>query len=74
MNVSMIDTRHGTDNQYSFSHGNCLPYTGVPFGMNYFAPKPVINAAVGGFIQKIEPFRAFASPISLALGWGISAI
>jgi hypothetical protein len=60
----MIDTRHGTDNQYSFSHGNCLPYTGVPFGMNYF----------GGFIQKIEPFRAFASPISLALGWVISAI
>ena len=28
MKVTMIDTRHGTDNQYSFSHGNCLPYTG----------------------------------------------
>lgn len=34
-----IDTRHGTNNQHSFSHGNCLPYTGVPFGMNYFAPQ-----------------------------------
>ncbi len=74
MNVSMIDTRHGTDNQYSFSHGNCLPYTGVPFGINTLPRKPAINEAVGGFIQKIEPFRAFASPISLALGWVISAI
>ncbi len=34
--IKHIDTRHGTANQYSFSKGNCLPYTGVPFGMNYF--------------------------------------
>ncbi|EOL50395.1 GH92 family glycosyl hydrolase [Enterococcus caccae] len=39
MNSTLIDTRHGTDNQHSFSNGNCLPYTGVPFGMNYFAPQ-----------------------------------
>lgn len=39
MNIEQIDTRHGTANQYNFSHGNCLPYTGVPFGMNYFAPQ-----------------------------------
>lgn len=31
-----IDTRQGTNNQHTFSHGNCLPYTGVPFGMNHF--------------------------------------
>lgn len=37
MNIQQIDTRHGTANQHSFSHGNCLPYTGVPFGMNFFA-------------------------------------
>ncbi|MBP2097838.1 GH92 family glycosyl hydrolase [Enterococcus rivorum] len=39
MLLNLIDTRHGTNNQYSFSNGNCLPYTGVPFGMNYFAPQ-----------------------------------
>lgn len=32
-----IDTRQGTDNQHSYSNGNALPYTGVPFGMNFFA-------------------------------------
>lgn len=37
--INKIDTRHGTANQSSFSHGNCLPYTGVPFAMNYFAPQ-----------------------------------
>ena len=35
MNIQAIDTRHGTANQHSFSNGNCLPYTGVPFGMNF---------------------------------------
>ncbi|GAB2026946.1 GH92 family glycosyl hydrolase [Lactovum odontotermitis] len=38
MRIDTIDTRHGTANQSTFSHGNCLPYTGVPWGMNYFAP------------------------------------
>lgn len=37
MNISLIDTRIGTDNDPSFSNGNALPYTGVPFAMNYFA-------------------------------------
>lgn len=31
-----IDTRQGTNNQHSYSNGNCLPYTAVPFGMNDF--------------------------------------
>lgn len=39
MDIQHIDTRHGTANQATFSNGNCLPYTGVPFGMNYFAPQ-----------------------------------
>lgn len=34
--LTTIDTRHGTANQHSYSNGNTLPYTGVPFGMNYF--------------------------------------
>lgn len=36
MKVESIDTRHGSLNQPSFSNGNTLPYTGTPFGMNYF--------------------------------------
>ncbi len=31
-----MDTRQGTNNQHSYSNGNCLPYTAVPFGMNHF--------------------------------------
>ena len=38
MKINKIDTRHGTANQSTFSHGNCLPYTGFPWGMNYFSP------------------------------------
>ena len=34
-----IDTRWGSDNHPHYSHGNTLPYTGVPFGMNYFLPQ-----------------------------------
>lgn len=37
MKLSLIDTRIGTDNEPGFSNGNALPYTGVPFAMNYFA-------------------------------------
>lgn len=36
MRVTTIDTRHGSLNKREFSNGNTLPYTGVPFGMNYF--------------------------------------
>lgn len=36
MKVDAIDTRHGSFNRHYFSNGNTLPYTGVPFGMNYF--------------------------------------
>lgn len=39
MTTFKIDTRIGTDNRHAFSKGNTLPYTGVPFGMNYFAPQ-----------------------------------
>lgn len=39
MRVETIDTRHGSLNKAGYSNGNTLPYTGVPFGMNYFAPQ-----------------------------------
>lgn len=56
--IDTIDTRHGTANQHSFSNGNCLPYTGVPFGMNYFAPQTTDQKAVGFSILKIGSFKA----------------
>ncbi|MDR2833626.1 MAG: GH92 family glycosyl hydrolase [Streptococcaceae bacterium] len=39
MKVDWIDTRHATDNHPHYSRGNALPLTGVPNGMNYFAPQ-----------------------------------
>ena len=37
--LETIDTRFGTASKSAFSRGNTLPYTGVPFGMNYFVPQ-----------------------------------
>ncbi|KXT78953.1 GH92 family glycosyl hydrolase [Streptococcus sp. DD13] len=37
--IENIDTRYGTENSPHFSNGNALPYTGYPFGMNYFVPQ-----------------------------------
>ncbi|HET2856528.1 GH92 family glycosyl hydrolase [Streptococcus pneumoniae] len=37
--LETIDTRFGTASKHAFSWGNTLPYTGVPFGMNYFVPQ-----------------------------------
>lgn len=37
MNVlDLVDTRQGTNNQWSLSKGNTLPYTTTPFGMNAY--------------------------------------
>src|SRR5699024_10852280 len=54
-----IDTRHGTANQYSFSHGNCLPYTGVPFGMNYFAPQTTDQKGSWWFHPEDRTFQGY---------------
>ncbi|MCY7169411.1 GH92 family glycosyl hydrolase [Streptococcus mitis] len=37
--LETIDTRFGTASKHAFSRGNTLPYTCVPFGMNYFVPQ-----------------------------------
>ena len=37
--LETIDTRFGTASKHAFSRVNTLPYTGVPFGMNYFVPQ-----------------------------------
>lgn len=52
-----IDTRIGTNNQHSFSRGNALPYTGVPFGMNYFAPQTDGSKGSWWFHPETETFQ-----------------
>jgi predicted alpha-1,2-mannosidase len=59
MDPRSIDTRHGTDNQHSFSNGNCLPYTGVPFGMNYFAPQTNGDNGSWWFNPRDHVFQGF---------------
>ncbi|MFS7403854.1 GH92 family glycosyl hydrolase [Carnobacterium maltaromaticum] len=34
--LQYVDTRQGTNNAHSYSNGNTLPYTTVPFGMNHY--------------------------------------
>ncbi|KXU16431.1 Alpha-1,2-mannosidase [Streptococcus oralis] len=37
--LESIEIRCGTASKHAFSRGNTLPYTEVPFGMNYFVPQ-----------------------------------
>ncbi|MHC5248773.1 GH92 family glycosyl hydrolase [Enterococcus sp. LJL90] len=57
--IETIDTRHGTANQHSFSNGNCLPYTGVPFGMNYFAAQTTDQKGSWWFHPNDRIFQGF---------------
>ena len=59
MNIKQIDTRHGTANQHSFSHGNCLPYSGVPFGMNYFAAQTTDQKGSWWFHPEDRTFQGY---------------
>ncbi|AZK43900.1 cell wall anchor protein [Erysipelothrix piscisicarius] len=54
-----IDTRIGTDNHHAFSNGNALPYTGVTFGMNYFAPQTDGTKGSWWFHPESETFQGF---------------
>lgn len=59
MKIDAIDTRHGTANQHSFSHGNCLPYTGVPFGMNFYAAQTTDQKGSWWFHPEDRTFQGF---------------
>lgn len=59
MKISKIDTRHATANQSQFSHGNCLPYTGVPWGMNYFAPSTSAQRGAWWFHPEDHTFEGY---------------
>lgn len=57
--INRIDTRFGTDSQYSFSKGNCLPLTGVPFGMNYLSVQTSDSRGNWWFHPKDVTFQGF---------------
>ena len=59
MKIEQIDTRHGTANQHSFSHGNCLPYTGVPFAMNYFSVQTTDQKGSWWFHPEDHTFQGY---------------
>lgn len=41
--LDFVDTRLGTYNSHAFSHGNCLPLTSFPWGMNAFCLQTTDN-------------------------------
>lgn len=53
------DTRVGTDSVYPYSTGNTLPYTGVPFGMNYFAVQTSKTSGSWWFNPNKTTFEGF---------------
>ena len=55
--LETIDTRFGTASKHAFSRGNTLPYTGVPFGMNYFVP--LTRRELGSSIRICPSFKGF---------------
>ncbi|MHC5268724.1 GH92 family glycosyl hydrolase [Enterococcus sp. LJL98] len=54
-----IDTRHATANQHSFSNGNSLPYTGVPFGMNFFGVQTTDQKGSWWFHPEDRTFQGY---------------
>jgi len=57
--LNRIDTRQGTANQHSYSNGNTLPYTGVPFGMNHFVVQTTDQKGSWFFHPEDRVFQGF---------------
>ena len=58
-NKKFIDTRVGTDSIFEFSHGNTLPYTGVPYGQNYMAVQTYEHGGSWWFNPKHDSMEGF---------------
>ncbi|MCQ9213210.1 glycoside hydrolase family 92 protein [Streptococcus sp. O1] len=68
--LERIDTRYGSNNCHAYSNGNTLPYTGTPFGMNYFVPQTTDNPGNMVFNPTIPYFpRHTIDPPSKPLDW-----
>ena len=57
--LNQIDIRQGTENVHSYSNGNALPYTGVPFAMNYFAVQTNGENGSWWFNPRSKTFQGF---------------
>ncbi len=57
--LELMDTRQGTENQHSYSNGNTLPYTGFPFGMNFFVPQTKHTNGSWFFHPRDRVFQGF---------------
>lgn len=53
MHIDQLDIRQGTANSPHRSNGNCLPYVGVPMGMNYYVAQ-TNGAANSWFFQPTD--------------------
>lgn len=59
MKAIQIDTRQGTANSATYSNGNTLPYTGVPWGMNYFVTQTTNEKGSWFFHPQDHTFQGF---------------
>lgn len=59
MDIQQIDTRIGTRSNYNFSHGNTLPLTGAPFGMNYLSVQTTDEKTSWWFNPDAHTFKGF---------------
>ncbi|NLW15177.1 MAG: alpha-mannosidase [Erysipelothrix sp.] len=60
MNIlDFIDTRHGSDNRFLYSNGNTLPFTGSPFGMNYFVVQTDVSQGSFFFNPNHKSFSGY---------------
>ncbi|HEY4537146.1 MAG TPA: GH92 family glycosyl hydrolase [Erysipelothrix sp.] len=57
--LNQIDIRQGTENAHLYSNGNALPYTGVPFAMNYFAVQTNGENGSWWFHPRSKTFQGF---------------
>ena len=54
-----IDTRIGTANHFAYSNGNTLPYTGLPWGMNYLVLQTQDDKGAWFFDPNLPIFQGF---------------
>ena len=69
--LETIDTRLGTASKHAFSRGNTLPYTGVPFGMNYFVPQTSDQDGSWFFDPHLPIFQGIRLTHQQSLDWGL---
>lgn len=55
-----VDTRQGTNSDFSFSHGNTYPAIGMPFGMHLWSPQTGRNGDGWKYTYASDSIRGFS--------------